>query len=157
ELSRPLVLPDLESDPAYVEASEKDYYMGPMAVFECQMFLPGKANFLIVAEDPLGRRRFMTSVGVLRAMLESLNEQLWQADESRLLGWYRRGLVSSESTQKYMEVVVNERGERSYELHEESTEHVKDKLEHNAQYAFACFAHACEFAEAHDVPIVIDE
>lgn len=153
DLTRPVLLPEPnESDPAYDEAGPRGYYMGNMAVLECHMFLPGQANYVIVAEDPLGAKRFITSVGILRRALDDVNARTWLATQELLESWHLRGLIRFGPTQ----TVINVHADGRREMTEERTE-VYDQLEHNAQYALACFYRACEFAEAHDVPIVVDQ
>jgi len=154
-LERPaLVLPeDYESDPAYDEAGPQGYYMGNMAVLECHLFLPGAANFVVVADDPLGVERFMTSVGILRGALDDLNARLWQASAEDLEAWLARGLVSFGSTDSFLELDP-ETGGRT--IVEQPTR-VEDKLQHNAQYALACFYAAADFALVHDLPVVVDQ
>ncbi|HZV01280.1 MAG TPA: hypothetical protein VFF73_31500 [Planctomycetota bacterium] len=154
ELTRPAVMPEkLDEDPAYGQASERGYYMGPMAVLEAHLFLPGDDNYIVVATDPLGSERFITSVGVLEMILKDLNAQTWNASPEILESWHRRGLVSWGPVQK-----VWKWGERpgKGEIVDERNDEA-DKIEVNAQYALACFTRVVEFARKHNVPIVVDQ
>lgn len=151
DLTRPVLLPE-SGDRAYDEAGPGDYYMGNMAVLECHLYLPGHDNFVVVAEDPLGVERFITSVGILRATLDDVNGRTWQAAPELLESWYLRGLLSFGPVQR---VLRTDTDSGRHEVVEEPTE-VHDLVEHNAQYALACLYRVCDFAQEHDVPIVVD-
>lgn len=156
DLTRPVV-PDDEPDPACAEAVQRGYYMGNMAVLECHLFLPGNANYLIVAEDPLGAERFTTSIGILRGALDDVNARAWQASPEVIGSWYERGLIRFGPTQTVVQVEVDSAAGRvRQETTEERTE-VYDQIEHNAQYALACLYRLCDFAVARDLPIIVDQ
>jgi hypothetical protein len=154
ELARPTVMPkDLAEDLAYCEAGERGYYMGPMAVLEAHLFLPGDDNYIIGAVDPLGVKRVITSLGMLETILKELNAQTWNASPEILESWHMRGLVPWGPVHK-----VWKWGEKpgTGEIVEERNDEA-DKFEVNAQYGLACFTRVVEFARQHNVPIVVDQ
>jgi hypothetical protein len=153
DLRRPQVLPvSLDLDPAYAEAMHRGYYIGPMAVFEAQLFLPGDASFLVVQRDPLGATRYITSIGDLKQVIADVNGRSWNASPELLEAWRKRGLCSSGPVQKVWKVDP----QQGMKVVEEPNL-VVDKVEHNAQFAMGCFWRLCEFAETHNVPIVVDQ
>ena len=87
-------------------------------------------------------------------MLDQVNDVSWKANKNTIDEWLRRGLIGWGPTQKVMHTIG---ATEPWEFADESTASVKDKLEHNAQYAFACFWHMCEFSERNNVPIVVDQ
>jgi hypothetical protein len=90
DLKRPTALPArLDADPAYAEATAKGYYMGAMAVFECQVFTPSTENFIVHAEHPAGYPAVVTSTANLRFYLEELNAASWNASPETAADWLK--------------------------------------------------------------------
>jgi hypothetical protein len=128
DLVRPRQLPEsLEDDRAYNEAVPGKYYVGPMAVIEAQMIVPGAGNQAMI--------------------LAQLREEVW-SDRVDIDGWFERGFAPTDG---YVMVGV---GEGKYERVEVDT--VDDPVRHNGEYAFAVFTKALAFAEQHNVPITHD-
>jgi G:T-mismatch repair DNA endonuclease (very short patch repair protein) len=48
-------------------------------------------------------------------------------------------------------------GKANFDAIVEEPNVVVDRIEHNAQFALACFWHLCEFAQTYNVPIVVDQ
>jgi hypothetical protein len=90
DLKRPAALPDrLDADPAYAEATEKGYYLGAMAVFECQVFAPSTENFIVQAEHPAGYPAWVTSTANLKFFLEEINAASWSASPETIADWLK--------------------------------------------------------------------
>ncbi len=90
DLKRPTALPDrLDADPAYAEATPKGYYMGAMAVFECQVFAPSAENFIVQVEHPAGYPAVVTSTANLGFYLAELNAASWQASPETAADWLK--------------------------------------------------------------------
>ncbi len=90
DLKRPTALPArLDADPAYAEATAKDYYMGAMAVLECQAFAPSTENFIVKAEHPAGFPAVVTSTSNLRFYLAELNAASWKATRETAADWLK--------------------------------------------------------------------
>jgi hypothetical protein len=90
DLERPTAPPErLDADPAYAEAPSRNYYMGAMAVLECQAFAPSTENFIVQAEHPAGYPAVVTSTSNLRFYLDELNAASWRADREKAAGWLK--------------------------------------------------------------------
>lgn len=90
DLARPAALPEtLDADPAYAEATSKGYYMGAMAVLECQVFAPSAENFIVRAEHPAGYPAVVTSTANLRFYLQELNAASWKAAPETAADWLK--------------------------------------------------------------------
>lgn len=81
ELVRPKDLPENhESDIAIAEASDKDYYLGPLAILECHLFLPDNSDQIFAINDPMGWGVIVTTTSALRYALNYLKEKVWDDD-----------------------------------------------------------------------------
>lgn len=146
DLTRPPRLPSsIDNDPAISEASERNYYVGPMAVLEAQLILPSGENFLTAIEEANGSRSYVTSTSNLAMVLEQLRESIWN-NRVDVDGWFSRGLVPADGHVSQLSVD----GRTVQRL---PVEPVEDQVKHDAEYAFAVFSKALAFAEAHGVPI----
>lgn len=146
DLTRPTRLPNpIDNDPAISEASERNYYIGPMAVLEAQLILPSRENFLTAVEEANGSRSYVTSTSNLAMVLEQLSESVWN-NQVDVDAWFSRGLVSADGH-------VSQLSADSGTIQRLSVEPVEDQVKHDGEYAFAVFSKALAFAEAHRVPI----
>ena len=128
DLERPLVLPEeITTDPAYAEAPSKNYYLGAMAVFECQVFAPSDENFIVPFEHPAGYPAIITSTSNLRFYLDELNAASWNASPETVADWLKAPSAGT--------------GE--------------DALLASAREGFALFDLICRFAEAEGAPILV--
>jgi hypothetical protein len=147
ELAMPTDLPKSdEADPAYVAASQ-NYLQSMISILECHMFLPSAEDFLIAEPDAVGTRRFITSTANLARALDSVNQAHWQAEESQVAAWAKRG----PPTRRVVAVVAGQI------THEEDIPPSKNSFEHAAQFGFAIYCEALNFSRTHHLPIVTDE
>jgi hypothetical protein len=88
DIPMPAALAHAPADyPAYAEASQRGYYMGPIAVFEATLFLPTTWNVIFPSTDPLGRWAGITTTSTLRSRLVELNAHRWQATPDQQNEW----------------------------------------------------------------------
>jgi hypothetical protein len=147
ELPRPRNIPETaEADRAYAAAS-KHYLQSIVAVLECHMFLPSADMFLTAAPDAVGVDRVVTTTASLAWALGSINQALWQADDTQITQWATRGPISTRT-------MTFEAGRITGEQEEPS---VDNAFEHTAQFGFAIYSEALKFAQIHDLPILTDE
>lgn len=128
DLNRPKALPDaLADDPAYAEAPSKNYYMGAMAVFECQIFAPSADNFIVSHEHPAGYPAVVTSITNLRFYLDEVNAASWKADLASATNWLKAPSVGAKD----------------------------DALLAAAREGYAVFDAVCRFAERENAPVLV--
>lgn len=152
DLDRPKTAPPaLAADPAYAEASQRGYYLGPMAILEAHIFLPSDENKIFLVRDPMGREQVVTTTSNLRYALETLASEAW-ASHVEPSAWFARGdqapgkvLLEKPSflpwNKKWVEV---------------DAPAVDDVVRYDAEYAFGCFAVMLPYAETHQVPLRTD-
>lgn len=93
ELERPKKLPvNIDEDIAISQASDKDYYIGPLAILECHLFLPDASERIFASDDPMGWQVVITTTSALRYALDYLEEKVWQKNTEPET-WYFRGAV----------------------------------------------------------------
>jgi len=128
DLDRPMALPtSLADDPAYADAPSKNYYLGAMAVFECQVFVPSDDNFIAPSEHPAGYPSVVTSLSNLRFYLADINAASWNANPSTVASWLKAPSVGAPG----------------------------DEIQAAAREGFAVFDAVCRFAEAQSAPILV--
>lgn len=153
----PKVLPDpYDSDPAYV-LTVKSREIDDVFALESHLFLPCKDDFIFSEPDPMGTERFTTSLKVLRDALEYVNDRSWRADAQQRADWLHRDLPISKKLE-YLTVHSNNVDEplRAVITGIRDVELPEDPFQHAAQFGFAVYYAALEFAEEHGVPVITD-
>jgi len=151
ELSRPKRLPEnLDADPAFSEASDKDYYIGPLAILESHLFLPDTSKRIFASEDPMGWQVVITTTSALRHALEYLADKIWQGrvmpDE-----WFIRGAVPTGKVMVEKKTLLPWNKNKWVTKDEEHN--IEDEVLWNAEYAYGVFFKMLNFAEDNNVPI----
>jgi len=142
---------DYEDYPAYAESDEKNYYFGPLAILESDMFLPSKGEAFILAETPLKGEIIVTSTSNLKRTLQFLEKNLWHG-AAKPEEWYERGPASTGVEQSVR--ISEETGEP--EVFEIEHPPVEDLALHNAEYAYGVLFKMLAYSEKHKVPIAMD-
>ena len=151
ELERPKVLPeDPESAPAVAEASDGGYYMGPMAVFEAHMVVPGAKNLVGIEVDPIGRELFVTTSAALNEAIAAVAPSLDLAAAVVDAGPPGRGPVLQATGRKWYEFYKPK-------WRQVASPPLDDEVKAFATYALAAFTVMRAFAAAQGVPILRDE
>jgi hypothetical protein len=149
---------DCEGDPAYVQAVDQKYYFGPMAALESQVFIPSKVPFWTIAKNWNGDDCAIATTTHLRAALDFVNSNSWQAEREDFRQWRLDGLPA--------DAVYEEVERRSIWPWRKTPvkKYVKkdlpppaDWFQQAAQYGFAIYHSMLEFSEQHSVPILVDE
>lgn len=142
----------LEDDPVYAGATGETYLFGPISILESNIWLPADADVTLFANDPMGWELFVSTHSNLAYALKRLSKHVWN-DETDVEKWAARGPAPGRglSYQK-----------RKWRMPWQS-EFIKSQepapqgaLMWDAEYAFAIFSQALEFARKHNVPIRID-
>ena len=139
-----------EDDPAYAESFDKEYYLGPLAIFESHMYLPSESQALIFEYDPLDIELVITSTGNLRYALDVLNDRVWEG-KADPAAWLDRGPAPKGGQELRKNPKTGE-----IEMVDVEFEPVDDPVLHNAEYAYAVFHAALTYAETYNVPILKD-
>jgi len=151
DLDRPLEFSgDYQDYEAYLEASDKGYYLGPIAILEADVFLPSDSKTMFIEDNPLKEEVLVTSTANLRMTLEYINRRVWGGKADPDL-WFERKLVN-ESTSAL--VISDETGKP--EMMEVEPDRVEDVALHNAGYAYAVLVKALEYSDKHNLPIMMD-
>ena len=107
-------------------------------------WLPIENGFYFTGPMPNGNQAVIGTSAALRAELEIINGQGWQADDETILSWtHTEGYPADGTVQKDGTLTV----EKQY------TEYPTESL---AKYAFSIFWRALRFSEEHKVPILMD-
>lgn len=150
DLTRPKkLIGDVQSDVAIDEASERKYYMGPLAIFECHLFLPSKENGIAILNDPMGWQIAVTTTSALRDALEYVAEYVW-GNAVFPQKWFEGGAVPVGRT-KVIKKSKFPWKRKSVWMDDQHS--IDDEVLWNAQYAYAVFLDFLKFAEANNVPI----
>lgn len=151
ELSRPDKLPDdIDANIAMSEASEKDYYIGPLAILESQLFLPDDSDRIFALKDPMGWQVVITTTSALKYALEYLAQNVWQG-ETQPDFWYNRGAVPKGKVMVEKKSVLP--WAKSKWISKDEEHSIVDEVKWNAEYAYGVFHKMLNFAEKHNVPI----
>ncbi|WP_299620565.1 hypothetical protein [Pelagibius sp.] len=155
DLERPQKLPqDPWSDPAISEASERGYYMGPMAIFEAHMTVPGREPRITSEDDPIGRSLVVTTTAALEEAIGLVSESLSLAPDQAL----EIVRLGPPATGK---ILAREDGGRLSSSKEpwamEKAPPVEDAVKAWAEYAVSALVTLSAFSKIHSVPIVRDE
>lgn len=77
EMTLPFMLPDdVQAHPSVAEASERNYYIGPMAVFEAQIIVPGGDGRICGDTDCRGNPAIVVTTVALAGAIEDMMEFL---------------------------------------------------------------------------------
>ena len=155
DLPRPMRLP---GNPwkarAVADAVEGGYYAGPMAVFEVDMVVPGAAEQISSAVDPLGRALSVTTSATMRQAIRAVapSLRLKAAMAARI----------AEAGPPSLGFDFARTGRRWFELYKAKRQRLEppppeDEVKALATYALSCFMVMSRFAGEHGVPIVRDE
>jgi hypothetical protein len=148
EFAMPEQLPeDVDADPAYKAASDK-YFASAISVLECHMFLPSAENFVVSEPDPVGNKRFITSIANLSWALDVVIGAHWQTDPSKIDEWARDAPLGRKK------LLRTDNGE--FEVIEEQ-DFQPESLLSFAHFGFAVYSKALAFSRDHNVPILTDE
>tara|TARA_R110000744_G_scaffold351533_1_gene457370 strand:- start:1169 stop:1945 length:777 start_codon:yes stop_codon:yes gene_type:complete len=153
DLQRPEHVPEgFESDPAYEESSDREYYIGPLAILESHIFLPCDADSLFWDENPLGFDKFVTTTGNLRYALNWLADKRWngnvEADK-----WFNRGPAPSAGKTLVQEKSIVPWRKKWRDKFEEVP---ANSLNWDAEYAFGCFSRLLDFSDRTGLPLLMD-
>lgn len=149
ELTRPSQMPrQIDHDPALAEANDRGYYMGPLAILECQMYIPFDSGLLLATEDPIKQQIVATSVANLKGALTAVEARYWP-DGSDIEAWFDSGPQPRPN-----EVVwtISPDGSRS----EEKPEYSEDEVLRNGQYAFSVLSKIATFAHDNKTAVRLD-
>lgn len=155
DLQRPLHLPeDPWSDVAVSEADERGYYMGPLAILESHMMVPGQQPRITSEEDPAARKLVITTTSALGEALDFVSESLSlsaeRANEIARSGPPARKEVLAQQPKKWF-------GLDRRALKTERVPPLEDELRTLTEYAVSAFMVMLAFSMDHSVPIVRDE
>ena len=77
EFERPKKLVrNIETHPAVSEADAQNYYLGPMAIFESHMIVPGLEARICADRDPIDRDLIITTTAALTFALDAMRDYL---------------------------------------------------------------------------------
>jgi len=151
ELTRPKQLPDdVQADEALSQASEKDYYLGPIAIFESHLFLPDECDRIFACADPMGWRVIVTTTSALRYALEHVKDKVWQNATGPEV-WFARGPVPKGSEMVEQKSILP--WKKSKWVTKETQHDIDDEVMWNAEFAFSVFERLLKFSEKNNVPI----
>lgn len=137
--------------PAYTEASEKGYYLGPIAILESDMFLPSKGKDFIFQDTPLKGEILITSTDNLKRTLNFLNKRLWKGQATPQI-WIDRGPAK---VGKVQEMRISEETGKP-EMVEVEYPPLADVALYDAEYAYGVLYKMLKYSEEHNVPIAMD-
>lgn len=150
ELRRPDRMPDdIETDPAYSEAPEKGYLVGLIASFEATLWLPCLSEELVFVTDPMEWRFLTTGLTRLESGLATLKREIWNG-KTDVDAWLERGAAPGRGWSE-KKVINPETGAEEWVTERE--EEAENSVLWNAEYGFAVFSKALDFARTHNVPI----
>lgn len=153
DLKRPKRTPaHIENDPAYSESVEQEYYLGPMAILEATLWLPGEEDVQFSAKDPMMWDVNISSTGNLKRALENLANTVWNGNVD-VDAWFSRGVAPGKGIVKRKRKI---RLPRQSEFVEEREREPENSLIWNAEYAFSVFWRAVEFSQENRCPIRTD-
>jgi hypothetical protein len=148
EMTLPLELPDdVQTHPAVAEANEQNYYIGPMAVFEAQLIVPGADGRICSDKDCRGQPAIVVTTEALAGAIEDMLD---------FLGSTRAALsaiLSEGPPPVNAEVITMQSGEwvsSPFALPD-------DQVRTHALWGLACFDACLAFAEKTGSAIVRDE
>src|SRR5262249_20798178 len=127
-------------------ALPRKYYLGPMAVLECHIFVPSDTSMWALAKNMRGEPIAITTTRCLRETLTVINEKSWQARKPDLIAWRQQGLPDR---------IVYDRRNGEY-VPVEYPEAI-DPLQQAAKCAYATFARILDSSDEYKVPIVVDQ
>ena len=132
DLPFPTEMPeDAQLDPAYAEAADKGYLIGPIAAFDCSLIIPGRFERVTFVASPLNERVLLCSTEFLRASLYFVANGFWNATV-KPAEWRARGLIFA-------------RGD----------EEPDEALKGNAEFAFGVYSEMLKYSDAHATAIAI--
>lgn len=155
ERTRPETLPDpYDDDPAY-QAAYDEKGVNDTYIVEFHLFLPINDSFVFLDEDPVGVKRRTTTLRVLRETLQRIDQKSWNSSPQQREEWARKGPPDYKALLRpagWMNKIKTRVG-----MSRDPTMPATSPFEMAAQFGFAVYWQALEFAERHQVPIVTDE
>lgn len=155
ELTRPVTLPDpYDDDPAY-QAAYDQKGVNDTYIVEFHLFLPINDGFVFLDDDPVGAKRRTTTLRVLRETLRRIDQMSWTSTPQQREEWARKGPPDYKALLRptgWMNKIKTRVG-----MSRDSAVPATSPFEMAAQFGFALYWQALEFAERHQVPIVTDE
>jgi hypothetical protein len=153
DLERPLELPDdVWETEAVQEASQRGYYVGPIATVEAHMIVPGAAPRITALRDPIGRDLVIVTTAALDDAIDALAPTLD---------------IESGEVEKVIKEMPSLTGKalvrrkwwerHKSEWYEVSVQKPDDQVAAFARYGLACLMALHDFSQRHGVPILRDE
>jgi hypothetical protein len=153
DLERPRKLPkDVWGTEAVQEASDRGYYMGPMAIVEAHMIVPGDAPRITAQSDPIGRDLIVVTTRALDDAITALAPSLGVTDDN--VDELLRAMPSASGKAMVRRKWWERHKPEWYSVPEPRPD---DEVEAFARYALACFKSLRAFSAEHGVPILRDE
>ncbi len=132
-------------DPAYAEAADKGYLIGPIAAFDCALIVHGDFGGVRFVTSPIDERVLLCSIEFLRAALNFVATGFWN-DATKPKEWRERGLIFARDSGSIS---------AADGLTEQWDEEPEESLRGNAEFAFGVYSEIVEFADAHETAIAI--
>jgi len=153
DLERPRKLPrDVWETEAVQEASDRGYYIGPMATVEAHMIVPGNVPRITAERDPIGRDLIIVTTRALDDAIAALAPTLGVTDGN--VGETLRTMPTASGQAMVRRKWWERQKPEWYSVPQPRPD---DEVEAFARYALACFITLRNFAREHGVPILRDE
>jgi hypothetical protein len=153
DLERPIEFSgDYTAYSAFTEAVDNDYYIGPLAVLESDLFVPGEGASIFIIENPLEEEVVVTSTQNLKRTLDFLNQAVWEG-KAQPEKWFARGPASLEPVQ---EMRVSKGTDEPELIEVTYPPENNDLAKHNAEYAYSVLLKAIKYSTQNNVPIAMD-